>query len=213
MSIDRRDGQRLKLSKPLLATMEGYGALVLDIAMSGALVEHYGTVTCGQGMKLTLPWEGTSIEIRCQVARSGVIRTASDGSAVCHTGLQFVALTTEAEKKLQEMIFSFVQSLLAAQRANARATSEHAGNILLNVGSAHRARSRGYASYRFEGGIWTSRITDSPAQPAEGFTVPAYEDEEELARLCEAYGSAGQEQRVMIRLLAELSTRSARLAG
>ena len=44
---DRRNFQRLKLAKPILATLAGHSALILDIGMSGAFIEHYGTVAPG----------------------------------------------------------------------------------------------------------------------------------------------------------------------
>ena len=43
----------------------------------------------------------------------------------------------------------------------------------------------------------------------DGFTVAAYEDEDELASLCETYEAADAEGRRLIRLLAELSSRNA----
>jgi hypothetical protein len=47
------------------------------------------------------------------------------------------------------------------------------------------------------------------SQPADGFTVAGHEDEEEIAKLCEAYENADAEGRRLIRLVAELGVRSA----
>ena len=47
--------------------------------------------------------------------------------------------------------------------------------------------------------------TDTPQQPTDGFTVAAYEDEEELETLCRTYEQADEEGRSLIRLVAELS--------
>jgi hypothetical protein len=51
-------------------------------------------------------------------------------------------------------------------------------------------------------------MTDSPEQPNNGFTVAAYEDDEELESLCQAYEIADEEGRRLIQLVAELSART-----
>src|SRR5687767_5828587 len=45
---DRREFQRLKLSKPILATMGTANALILDIGIAGAFLEHFGTAEAGE---------------------------------------------------------------------------------------------------------------------------------------------------------------------
>ena len=37
---DRREFQRLRLAKPILALMDGQSALILDIGIAGAYIEH-----------------------------------------------------------------------------------------------------------------------------------------------------------------------------
>ena len=50
--------------------------------------------------------------------------------------------------------------------------------------------------------------SDLPTQPLNGFTVAAYEDEQELQALCRAWEVADSEGRRLIRLVAELSART-----
>ena len=59
-------------------------------------------------------------------------------------------------------------------------------------------------------GQWWRIPTKSPVQPIDGFTVAAYEDDEEVHALCSSYESADDEGRRLIRLVAELSVLSAR---
>jgi len=84
--------------------------------------------------------------------------------------------------------------------------------LLPIIVSSHtrRMRTRGYIAYHLKKGAWWRIPTDSALQPPDGFTVAAYEDEEELAQLCETYESASDEGRRLIRLVAELSVLSAR---
>src|SRR6476661_802148 len=44
---DRRRFQRLKLAKPILGLIDGQSALILDIGVGGAFVEHYGAAKVG----------------------------------------------------------------------------------------------------------------------------------------------------------------------
>ena len=104
---------------------------------------------------------------------------------------------------------TFVGHVLAAQKANAGASG--GGQMTLaQLGGARRARPKGYMLYRYANGKWYREPTDSPQQPAFGFTVAAYEDEEELETLCRAWEISDDEGRRLIRLVAELSVRSMR---
>lgn len=208
---DRRRFQRLKLAKPILARMGDGNALILDIGIGGAFVEHYGEATPGQQFKVAFRWQSQDVEFETEVARSEVVKQAGgDGrSVVSHTGLRFVHTSPEAETRLQDMLTSFIGKLLAAQRANANGDDRRASDptILEQIGEARRKRRRGFISYRLVGGKWWRVSTESPLQPVDGFTVPAFEEDEELEALCSTYESADEDGRRLIRLVAELSVR------
>jgi hypothetical protein len=211
---DRRGFQRLRLSKPILALMDDQNALILDIGVSGAYVEHYGEVRPGERFRLSFRWHGEDIDYLAEVARSRVIRTpGGDGqSLVSHTGFRFVEGTGESASRLQDMMATFVGRVLAAQKANAAADDldREGASILAQLGEARRVRSRGYVAYHFRGGKWSREATNDARQPADGFTVAAHEDEDELETLCRTYESADEEGRDLIRLVAELSALSVR---
>jgi hypothetical protein len=208
---DRREFQRLKLSKPILGTMDGSNALILDIGISGAFLEHYGTVEPGDCFQLSFRWQGEDVSFRCEVARSMVVRTpAGDGkSSVSHTGVRFLDAVGDASAQLQDLIATFVGRILAAQKTNASGDSEKGesagATILAKLGEARRMRSRGYLAYHLKGNNWWIAPTDSPIQPNDGFTVGTHEDETELETLCQAYEDADEQGRALIRLVAELS--------
>jgi hypothetical protein len=206
MASERRDFQRLRLAKPILALLDGQNALILDIGVGGAFVEHYGTFQSGEQFALLFRWKSEDVEFLCQVRRSAVVRGSGD-SAVSHTGARFVQSIGKSEERLQDMMATFVGHVLAAQKANAGADSD-ADTTLAQLGGARRARTKGYMLYRYARGKWYREATDSPQQPAFGFTVAAYEDEEELETLCRAWEIADEEGRRLIKLVAELSARS-----
>lgn len=213
MHEDRREFQRLRLAKPILASIDQANALILDIGMAGAFLEHYGTTEPGRRFRLSFRWQSDPVEFDCEVVRTSVVR-APDGDGehpVSHTGVHFVAPVGDSDAKLEELMGSFVRRILDAQRANAAGDTSHStgATVLAGLGGALRKRARGYVSFRLKDGKWWRIPTDSPRQPEDGFTVAAWEDETELDTLCRTYETADDEGRQLIRLLAELSVRHA----
>jgi len=193
--------------------MDGQSALILDIGVAGAFLEHYGALESGHQFRLSFRWRGQDVEFVCEVARSAIVRSpGGDGqSVVSHSGVRFVESIGDSQDRLQDMMATFVGKVLAAQKANATGTVDVAGDAILGqLGEARRLRSRGYVSYRLQNHSWWRVPTDSPEQPPDGFTVAAYEDEEELETLCRTYEQTDEEGRRLIRLVAELSAMSVR---
>jgi hypothetical protein len=212
---DRREFQRLKLAKPILALtgMEGSAnALILDIGMAGAYLEHYGLTEPGRTFHLTFRWQGHDVEFLCEVVRTSVVRQpAGDGkSQLSHTGVHFTEAIGDSATRLQDLIATFVGRILVAQRANAAGEENHqqSAMILESLGAARRKRSRGFVSYRLRDARWWRVPTESPVQPEDGFTVADWEDEAELEQLCRTYEASDDEGRQLIRLVAELSVNS-----
>jgi hypothetical protein len=173
MRDDRREFQRLKLSKPILATMRGSNALILDVGLAGAFLEHYGTAEPGERFPLLFRWQGHDVEFSCEVARTVIVRDpGGDGkSLVSHTGVRFLEPRDDAMHHLQDLITSFVGRILTAQKANASGElGESAGaTILARLGEARRMRSR-FAETGQDGGARranqpSSRSTASRSAP------------------------------------------------
>ncbi|MDP9361523.1 MAG: hypothetical protein M3P29_08730 [Acidobacteriota bacterium] len=95
--------------------------------------------------------------------------------------------------------------------ANDRRIFQLDGNhlTLMDIGGARRTSVRGLQRYRLQlGGTWSQTTTSDPKRPADGFTVAAYEYEDDLETLCRAYEIADEKGRRLIRLVAELSVRT-----
>jgi hypothetical protein len=207
VSSDRREFQRLRLGKPILGLLDDQNALILDIGVSGAYVEHYGKPQPGSRMTLLFRWKGEDLGFLCDVSHTDVVRNAAN-DVVSHSGLRFLEPIGHSESRLNDMVATFIGKILAAQRANAAAGDSSESGTLVDLGGARRARSRNFVSYRYENGVWSRAFTDSAAQPENGFTVAGYEDDDELQTLCESYVAADEEGRRLIRLVAELSART-----
>ena len=201
---DRREFQRLRLAKPILALFDGQNALILDIGISGAFIEHYGQSKPGDRLKLLFRWKGTDVEFVAEIAHTVVVRQAAN-AVVSHSGVRFVQAIGDAEARLNDMMATFVGKILAAQKANAGATESAASSALVDLGGARRSRTRATSPRSTKPG---SEPSDLPTQPLNGFTVAAYEDEQELQALCRAWEVADSEGRRLIRLVAELSART-----
>jgi len=142
-------------------------------------------------------------------ACTNVIRHAEGNqSTVSHSGVEFVENFGDGPAKLADMMGTFVGRFLSAQKANAAASADQSGSMLFQMGDARRARAKGYLAYLFDGKSWTIRRTHLGQQPRNGFTVGAYEDEDDLEALCRTYEAADEEGRNLIRLVAELSVSS-----
>jgi len=204
---DRREFQRLRLAKPILALLDGQNALILDIGISGALVEHYGKAKSGDRFMLLFKWKGSDVEFVCEAAHTVVMRK-TENADVSHTGLRFAQPVGDADKQLNDMVGTFVGKVLAAQKANAGAIEPSSAVALVDLGGARRSRTRGFLTFRLRSGRWSREMTESPSQPQDGFTVAAYEDDDELKSLCSAYEAADEEGRRLIQLVAELSART-----
>lgn len=207
-SSDRREFQRLKLTKPILGSMDGTNALILDLGMAGAMLEHHGAVQSGHRFQLKFRWQAEDITFLCEVVRTTVEREpGGDGkSIVSHTGVQFVEALGDSATRLHDLLINFVGRIVDAQRANAAGEPTAAGAALLaSLGAARQKRTHGLVSYRLKGSQWWRVPTESKRQPEDGFTVPAWEDEAELDRLCRTYESSDDDGRNLIRLVADLS--------
>jgi len=202
---DRRVFQRLRLPRPILGTLDGQNTLILDLGVIGAFVEHYGVTTPRKRSRLQFQWQGETIEMICDVARTDVVRR-SGANALSHTGLRFVEAIGDSEERLHDLIASFVGKMLAAQKANAEGLAHEDELKLIDMGGARRVRVHGLVRYRLRpDGTWMRDMTSDRRQPSDGFTVAAYEYASDLEALCLAYEVADEEGREMIRLVSELS--------
>ena len=207
-SNEQREFQRLRLGKPILGLLDDENALILDIGVSGAFVEHYGKARLGARMTLLFRWKANDVGFLCEVIHTDVVRAAAN-DVISHTGLRFVESIGKSDVRLNDMVATLVGKILAAQRKNAAAVGDVNDAITLaDVGGARRARSRNYVTYRFNDGEWSRSFSDSPEQPEDGFTAAAFEDQNELTTLCETYETSDEEGRRLIRLVAELSARA-----
>src|SRR5258708_30901188 len=114
-SDDRREFQRLQLAKPILSQFGDANALILDIGVGGALLEHHGRAESGEQRLLRFRWKGEDIEFTVWVIRSRVVRQRpSMQTLTSHPAVRFLASSRPAAHPLNGMIATSSGNVLAA---------------------------------------------------------------------------------------------------
>lgn len=193
---ERREFQRLHLTRPADGWFGDYAVRILDVSAGGALIEHEEEIPNGARALLRFYWRGTAVEIMAETVRG-------DDD---HSGLTFV----ETSELLMDLIAYSAREVLLAQEANAKGLREEnviSGDETLTAASAGaRGMMKGFTVWTFsDSGEWKKTSSLIADQPEDGFTVAAGESTEQVLMLKRSYETSDEEGRRMIRLLAELS--------
>lgn len=226
----RRRVERIGLGLPLLGRVGTTDVVILDVSLMGCQLEHASPMKVGLTTHLTFHWEEEPVTLDAEIVRCSLATFSSghDAITVYHSGLRFIGSSNASADAIRRLILHQVADALEAQKANARGDiprymqrmqifsprglltadqAEVAKVFESTTGLPYMriARQRGYVRWTPSNGSWRTIRTRSPEQPEEGFTVWAYEDEDQLRELAEAWSNATPEMRRLIRLCAELS--------
>lgn len=222
--------QRVHLPQPLVGRVGTSPVIIVDVSLLGARIEHSTTLSAGVMSKLVFRWEDEEIGVECRIVRCRLERfsVGADGLTVYHSGLEFVNISPATKGALKRMIGVFITRALEEQKMNARGEipqhepgkmpifrrggqlSANSKDVKEGVGSSVLPTSRvakdtGYICYLFDSRNWKEKRTHDPGQPADGFTISALEDAEQVKLLCDAYARSDEQGRKMIQLFAQLS--------
>lgn len=198
MSEERREYQRLALTKPIDGSFGEHPIRLLDVSATGARVESHDHVPLGTRDVLRFTWREHEISIKAES-----VRTHDDEAA-----LHFL----EDSKVLRQCITESALEVLKAQEANldgARERNIISGDETLTAASAG-LRGTGYVTWTLKDSVWKRRRSLLPDQPENGITVAASEPQEEVDLLLKTYENGDEEGRKLTRLLAELSVATVR---
>lgn len=193
---ERREFQRLHLTRPADGWFGDYAVRIIDVSARGALVEYDDDIPHGARGLLRFYWRNTEVEIMAETVRT------DEG----HAGLAFV----EESDALIELIEESVKDVLRAQEANAEGRRDDnvvsADETLTSASAGARGMMRGFIVWTLtDSGEWKKTVSLLPDQPDNGFTVSSGETAEQVSMLQRSYESGDPEGRRMIRMLAELS--------
>lgn len=209
---ERRRFQRLDLAEPLPARFDDTDVELLDVGVVGALLRHTAVFEPDRRGILQFRWQGVELRFEARVVHSE--RGTGDAAHLYFSGTEVTAALGDSDQRLRLMIAEHVSRVVSAQEANAFGDRERnwidADHTLTALGSARRAMATGFVTWRLQGDGWKKSAALLPDQPRDGFTVAAWEEEEQIDRLRRAFEEADEEGRTFLRMLAELSISEAR---
>ncbi|MFN2441685.1 MAG: PilZ domain-containing protein [Thermoanaerobaculia bacterium] len=198
---NRRRVQRINLAAPLAGRVGGTEVSVTDLSLTGAGVTHQGPFQVGASVQLNFSWNGEKVSLPCTVLRSRLVGFSggTEKATLYESGLLFEQVANQ--DVLRRMIALRIERAIEEQKANAR------GESLPDCRTEEMSpvRDCGYVCLRLEEDRWRRAKTRNPEQPAEGFTVRASEDPDQLDMLCSVYERCDPWMRKMIRILAKIS--------
>jgi hypothetical protein len=226
----KRRVERIGLAFPILGRVGTTDVVLVDVSLLGCRLEHPAPLKVGTPVRLNFRWFDDDVSLDAEVVRCTLSTFASgdDAITVYHSGLLFRHGSDQAGGTVRRMILTQVADALEAQKANARGDIPRymqrmqifstKGLLTADPAEVSRAyetttalpymriaRQRGYVRWTLDDGKWKKTRTRSAEQPDLGFTVWAYEDEDQIRELAEAYVKADGEMRRLIRICAELS--------
>ena len=193
MTEERREFQRLHLTRPVNGSFGELPVRIVDVSAIGALIELDTPLSVGAEELLRFVWRDSVVTIPAVVARADQFQT----------GLKF----TEDSSLLRDLIAKSAKEVLTAQMANV--DGDRAQNVVgdetLTAASARLMGNVGYMTYTYSNGEWKRRRALIAEQPPDGFTISAAEPEEQVEMLRQTYVKGDEQARHLLRVLAELS--------
>lgn len=204
--IERRRVQRVRLTEPLRATLDGTRVFILDLSLKGLRVMHQEDAgQAGSSVVLRAEWDGTRLELHCKLVWTALQKAADgkSGRSLYHSGLDVTQAIGTSVLSLRRLIEHHVERALDEQKANAR------GIPPLAAHSVQTGAPTTYVRHEYTLGRWREVMTPSLAQPESGFTIAADHSAADVEMLRRAYERAAtNSDRAVIKRLAALSLSS-----
>lgn len=214
---ERRQHQRLQFEQPLQANFENLDVHLADLSLRGARIIHSHPLQTGRVGQLRFHWLGQDVSVAGEIVRCRIDRMADARSGnVYSSGLSYLEPNTKGDP-LRELVEEHVVQAVREQIANLRGTyiplsdrttlfrSTDRLSILPPPGAPGGKLRTSFLSCSLTPKGWRKIATSERAQPPEGFTVSALEDADHIELLCRTYQKADEQNRRLIRMLAEIS--------
>jgi len=192
----------VKLPRALAARVGTARVFLVDASVEGIRIAHQGALPpAGQRCHLSLEWEGHPIELDCEVIHNSLFRLAKNAGekSVYHAGLRIANAIGESRAVLRQLVADCVARALDEQKANARGLPAKAAQ------SFQTGKGNDFIRCELVDGAWRRTSTNRPDQPANGFTISAEEEREQVEMLCETFEIADAAGRKLIQTMAEMS--------
>jgi hypothetical protein len=195
----------LRIAHPISAHLAGSPVTILDLRPGFALLEHLQRYPASARKLLAFQWQDADIAVETEYYRLNEEFWDGDVKGFVYES----ELRLVDAGQLETLIAAYDRRIAGARVANREGEFDknivENGAILSDLGGGRREAVPGYISFRYRNHFWEEVHTNSPEQPPDGFTVPAYETPEKLRLLCLAYEETDDQGRKMLREFAALS--------
>jgi hypothetical protein len=192
----------VKLPQPLGGRLGPARVFLVDASVEGLRIAHQGTVPAvGQTCRVSFEWQGHPIELDCQVVHNSLFKLAKSAGekSIYHAGLRIANAIGESRTTLRQLVADCVARALDEQKANARGLPAAAAQTF------QTGKGNDFVRCELVEGVWRRTTTNRPDQPANGFTVSADEEREQIEMLCQTFQNADAASRKLIQTMAEMS--------
>ncbi|HJT16411.1 MAG TPA: PilZ domain-containing protein [Thermoanaerobaculia bacterium] len=192
----------MKLPQPLAGRAANARVFLVDASVEGIRIAHQGTLPAvGNPCRIELAWEGQPIVLDCVVIHNSLFRLAKGAGekSIYHAGLRIAEANAESRAGLKQLVADCVARALDEQKANARGIPATAAQ------SFQTGKGNDFIRCELIDGAWRRTSTNRPEQPANGFTISAEEEREQVEMLCQTFETADAAGRKLIQTMAEMS--------
>jgi hypothetical protein len=175
---------------------------LVDASVEGIRVAHQGAIPAvGQSCRVSFDWEGQAIELDCQVIHNSLFRLAksAEEKSIYHAGLRISNAIGDSRTVMRKLVADCVARALDEQKANARGIPSAA------VQAFQTGKGTDFLRCELVDGTWRRTTTSRPEQPANGFTISAEEERDQVEMLCQTFETADAAGRKLIQTMAEMS--------
>lgn len=217
---DRRQFQRFDLDPPIPGKLGKLDVIIIDVGVLGSMIEHDEAAVVNQIAALVFYTEAGMVELEVEV-----VYTSSQswkdpdnphrGQKGFNSGIRFRQAEGDSDARLRLLIATCARKGIRADQARKQSatagpppvSTPDPGDLTLSPFRTRKDTTAvgGFDTYRLDGKSWRKKSTTLPAQPPDGFTVPASEADDHIQLLCRTYESASEDGRKMVRALAEVS--------
>jgi hypothetical protein len=192
----------VKLTRPLSGRVAAARVYLVDASVEGIRIAHQGTVPAvGQSCRVSFDWEGRPIELDCVVIHNSLFRLAksAEEKSVYHAGLRIASAIGDSRAVMRQLVADCVARALDEQKANARGIPATAASAF------QRGKGTDFIRCELVDGTWRRTTTSRPDQPANGFTISADEERDQVELLCQTFERVDAAGRKLIQTMAEMS--------
>ena len=195
----------------MAARLSGMEVEVRDLGILGAGVSQLAPLPTG--FHTTLVFEKEKITLPCTLTRCEA--TPSPEGMTYWAGVEFDLPDSVNARALRELMVREINAAINEWKKNARGelpdVLDHlplfdtADRLVLTRSPKRTRQIQSYLWHRLMGGKWVESFVLDPAQPLDGFALPAEEPADQTALLRRAYEISDEQGRTLIRLMAQLA--------